>query len=133
VYLCSNLIHLVMKYIRIGSAVRHLEDADRNITLFRIQEILTEYRSTLINGILSDLHTYLQFKLYIKVEKETHSMLRDKLLDLSNSKINLDRYEEVVREITASSSYRVSPTAFFHEIDTLLDSVLNPVQLTLVR
>jgi len=59
--------------------VKHIEEADQNITLFRIQEILSEHRTMLITGILTDLPTYLQFKFYTKVDKEMQGILRDKL------------------------------------------------------
>jgi len=122
-----------MKSVRIASTVKHIEEADQNITLFRIQEILSEHRTMLITGILTDLPTYLQFKFYTKVDKDLQDKLRDKLFELSNSKVNLDRYTEIVDEIKKNNSYRVPSTEFFKEIDTLLDSVLNPTQLTLVR
>jgi hypothetical protein len=84
-------------------------------------------------GILSDLPTYLQFKFYTKVDKEMQVILRDKLFELSNSKVNLDRYLDIVHEIEKNSSYRVPSQQFFKEIDSLLDSILNPTQLKLVR
>jgi len=59
-----------MKSSRIASSIKHIEEADQNVTLFRIQEILSEHRSTLIMRILSDLPTYLQFKFYTKVDKD---------------------------------------------------------------
>ena len=121
-----------MKSVRIASTVKHIEEADHNVTLFRIQEILSEHRTMLITGILTDLPTYLQFKSYGKVDKEVLGILRDKLWDLSNSKVNLDRYDEIVQEIKTNSSYRVPSSAFFHEIDSLLDTQLNPTQLKLV-
>ena len=122
-----------MKSVRIASTVKHIEDGDQRVTLFRIQEILSEHRSTLIMGILSDLPTYLQFKFYTKVDKEMQAILRDKLFDLSNSKVNLDRYLDIVHEIEKNGIYRVSSQAFFREIDGLLDSVLNPTQLVLMK
>jgi hypothetical protein len=42
-----------MKSVRIASTVKHIEEADQNVTLFRIQEILSEHRSALVMGILS--------------------------------------------------------------------------------
>lgn len=122
-----------MKSVRIASTVKHIEEGDERVTLFRIQEILSEHRSTLIMGILSDLTTYLQFKFYTKVDKETQGILRDKLFELSNSKVNLDRYLDIVHEIEKNSSFRVPSQEFFREIDSLLDSVLNPSQLMLVK
>jgi hypothetical protein len=122
-----------MKSVRIASTVKHIEEADHNVTLFRIQEILSEHRSTLIMRILSDLPTYLQFKFYTKVDKDQQGLIRDKLFQLSNSKINLDRYNEIVQEIKNNINYRVPSQEFFKEIDTLLDAELNPSQLTLVR
>jgi hypothetical protein len=128
-----KLTLLVMKSVRIASTVKHIEEADQNVTLFRIQEILSEHRSTLIMRILSDLPTYLQFKFYTKVGKDQQGMIRDKLFELSNSKINLDRYNEIVNEIKNNVNYRVPSQEFFREIDSLLDAELNPSQLTLVR
>ncbi len=122
-----------MKLVRIAITVKHIEEGDERVTLFRVQEILSEHRSTLIMGILSDLSAYLQFKFYIKVDKDMQAILRDKLFELSNSKVNLDRYLAIVHEIEKNSNYRVPSQEFFKEIDTLLDSVLNPTQLTLVR
>lgn len=122
-----------MKSVRIAGTVKHIEEGDERVTLFRIQEILSEHRSTLIAGILSDLPTYLQFKFYTKVDKEMQGILRGKLSELSNSQVNLDRYLDIVHEIEKSSNYRVPSQEFFKEIDSLLDSVLNPTQLKLVK
>jgi hypothetical protein len=122
-----------MKSVRIASTVKHIEEGDERVTLFRIQEILSEHRSTLIMGILSDLPTYLQFKFYTKVDKDMQGILRDKLFELSNSKVSLDQYIDIVHEIEKNSNYRVPSQEFFKEIDLLLDSALNPTQLKLVR
>jgi hypothetical protein len=84
-------------------------------------------------GILSDLPTYLQFKFYTKVDKQMQGILRDKLFELSNSKVSLDRYDGIVQEIKNNSNYRVPSQEFFKEIDSLLDAELNPSQLTLMR
>jgi hypothetical protein len=122
-----------MKSVRIATAVKHIEEGDERVTLLRVQEILSEHRSTLTTGILSDLPTYLQFKFYIKVDKETQSTIREKLFQLSNSRVNLDRYINIVHEIEKNSNYRVPCQEFFREIDSVIDSVLNPSQLMLVK
>ena len=122
-----------MKSVRIASTVKHIEEGDERVTLFRIQEILSEHRSTLVMGILSDLPTYLQFKFYTKVDKGMQGILRDKLFELSNSKVSLDRYLDIVHEIEKNSNFRVPSQEFFREIDSVLDQVLNPTQLKLVK
>ncbi len=121
-----------MKSIRIANNVKYIDEADQNVTLFRIQEILSEHRSTLIMRILGDLPTYIQFKFYAKVDKELQIILKDKLQELSNSKVNLDRYDGIVKEIKISRSYRVPTQEFFKEIDAMLDAQLNPPQLQLI-
>jgi len=121
-----------MKSIRIATAVKYLDDADQTVTLFRIQEILSEHRSALIMRILGDLPTYLQFKFYAKVDKVRQEQLRDKLFALSNARVSLDRYADIVREIKSNDSYRVPTQEFFFEIDTVLDAHLNPSQLELI-
>jgi hypothetical protein len=122
-----------MKSIKIASSVKHIEEGDERVMLFRIQEILSEHRSTLVMGILSDLPTYLQFKFYTKMDKDMQGILRDKLFELANSKVNLDRYLNIVHEIEKNSNFRVPSQEFFREIDSVMDQVLNPTQLKLVR
>lgn len=122
-----------MKSVRIASTVKHIEEGDQRVTLYRIQESLSEHRTMLITGILTDLPTYLQFKFYTKVDKEKQELLRDKLMELSNSKVNLDKYLDIVHEIEKNSNYRVPSQDFFREIDGVLDALLNPTQLMLVK
>jgi hypothetical protein len=122
-----------MKSVRIASSIKYIEQADHNVTLFRIQEILSEHRSNLIARILRDLPTYVQFKFYVKVDKGVQEILKDKLSGLSNSKVNLDRYHDIVQDIKSRSSYRVPSHQFFDEIDMLLYAELNPSQLTLMK
>jgi hypothetical protein len=59
-----------MKSVRIASTVKHIEEGDERVTLFRIQEILSEHRSTLIMGILSDLSTYYNLSFIRKSTKK---------------------------------------------------------------
>ena len=122
-----------MKSVRIATTVKHIEEGDERVTLLRIQEILSEYRFMLATGILGDLSTYLQFKFYMKVDKEMQGMIKEKLYHLSNSRVNLDRYIGIVHEIEKNSTYRVPSQEFFREIDSVIDSVLNPSQLMLVK
>jgi len=94
-----------MKSVRIATTVKHIEEGDERVTLLRIQEILSEHRSALASGILSNLATYLQFKFYMKVSKETQETIKDKLFQLSNSRVNLDRYIGIVHEIERNNTY----------------------------
>ncbi|HYI77993.1 MAG TPA: hypothetical protein VEW65_10275 [Chryseolinea sp.] len=121
-----------MKSIRTASATKYIDEADQNVTLFMIQEILSEHRAALIMRILNDLPTYLQFKFYARVDNGVQSVLREKLLALSESKVNFDRYDAIVKEINRNTNYRVPPQEFFNEIDALLEAELNPKQLTLI-
>lgn len=122
-----------MKSVRIARKVEHIEESDQHITLYRIQEILSEHRATLVTGILTDLPTYLQFKFYVKVDKDAQEALKAKLLALSKAKVSLDRYDLIVQEIKANSNYRVPSQEFFREIDAMIDAELNPSQLTLMK
>jgi hypothetical protein len=123
----------IMKSVRIASTVKHLDEAESNITLFQIREILNEHRSTLVMRILGDLPTYLAFKFNRKIDKEKQQEIRDKLFALSNSIVSLDKYDSIVQEILTNKNYTVPSQPFIHEIDVLLDAELNPSQLTLVR
>ncbi len=90
-------------------------------------------RRTSCRWILSDLPTYLQFKFHAKVDKEMQGILKDRLFELSRAKVDLDRYLDIVHEIEKNSHCRVPLQEFYKEIDGLIDAVLNPTQLKLVR
>lgn len=122
-----------MKSVRIASTVKHIEGGDERVTLIRIQEILSEHRSTLVMGILSACQLTFNLSFIPRVDKDMQGILKDKLFELSNSKVNLDRYLNIVQEIEKNSNFRVPSQEFFREIDSVLDQVLNPTQLKLVR
>ena len=122
-----------MKSVRIASTVKHIEDTDNSLTLFRIQEILSEHRTNLIMGILTDLPTYIEFKFGRRIDKDLQGLLRDKLFELSNSRVSLERYAPIVQEIKENQSYRVPSQPFFKQIDDMIDLHLHPSQLKLMR
>jgi len=122
-----------MKSIRIASTVMYVEDGNEHVTTFRIQQILSEHRTTLIMGILNDLPSYLEYKFYAKVDRDMLPVLKDKLFELSNSLVDLKRYKKIVQEIKDNSSYRVPSADFFKEIDSVLDAHLYPTQMKLIR
>ena len=121
-----------MRAIKITNVVRHLEDADQNVTRYRIREILSEHRANLITGILGDLQTYLQFKFYADVDREKREILKTRLVEFAATKVSLNRYSRIVAEIENSNSYRVPTLDFFNEIDAFLEELLNPAQLQLI-
>jgi hypothetical protein len=122
-----------MKSIRIASTVKHVEEGNEHVTTLRIQEILSEHRTTLIMGILNDLPSYVEYRFHTRVDRDMLTGLKDKLFELSNSKVELKRYKKVVEEIIANSNYRVPSKAFFNEIDSVLDALLHPTQMQLLR
>ena len=122
-----------MKTVRITNAARYIDDGDDRVTLFRIQEILSEHRSVLIFGILTDLTSYLQFKFNKRADSDLHTALRNKLIEVANTPVNLDRYLSIVHEIEKSNNYRVPSLPFFKEIDAAIESLFNPTQLELVK
>jgi hypothetical protein len=122
-----------MRTVRIASTVKHIEEADSNVTLFQIRSILSEHRTTLIMRILADLPTYVQFKFNIKLEKDKQGLIRDRLFEVSNSIINLDRYDTIVQEILKNQNFHVPSQQFFNEIDSVIENELYPSQLMLVR
>lgn len=121
-----------MKTVRIATTIRHIEESDTNVTLFAIQEILSEHRRALIIRLLGDLPTYLQFKFYAKVDKDTLSILGERLSELANSNVNLDRYNTIVQDIKRNTCYRVQSREFYNEIDLAIEAVLSPSQLQLI-
>lgn len=118
-----------MKTIRTISGIRKIEEAGDQITLFKVREILYDHRKKLIERILSDVNAYIEYKFQLRVTGRRLNDLADKLKHLSNSTLDLERYEPIFEEFKHAQSMVLSNVIFYQEIDELIDAELNSSQL----
>ncbi len=95
-------------------------DSNPDALLFQLKEIIKEHRAIIITRLLGDLPTYLDYKFQVKANKELLLSVKEKLLSLKNSGINLDCYDSVVQQVMTKAVCHLTNEPFYVEIDEYL-------------
>ena len=119
--------------IRIATGVRKIELGNENIATLQITDVLKQHRDGLINSLLSDLTTYINYQFRTPAKKEQLDSIRARLLDLRNSAVGLAKYGSLVDEILVNDTTYVRSEPFYQEINEVIGEELNPSQLILVK
>jgi hypothetical protein len=99
---------------------KSLIDTNEEVLLIQLKEILKEHRERIINRLLTDLPTYLDYKFNVKANKQLVETVKDRLLDLKKSNADLDKYNSVVQQLLAKAVTHLTNEPFFKEIDDYL-------------
>jgi chemotaxis methyl-accepting protein methylase len=119
--------------IRIATGMKKIELGNENMAILQISDVLRQHRESLIHRLLSDLSTYINYKFSAPPKKEQLQLIRNKLLDLKNSNINVARYSALINEVLENETTYVRSEPFYHEINEVIGEELNPSQLILVK
>lgn len=119
--------------IRIATGIKKIELGNENIVTLQITDVLKQHRDALINSLLSDLVTYVNYQFRTPAKKEQLDHIRARLLDLRNSAVGLAKYGFLVDEILANDTTYVRSEPFYQEINEVIGEELNPSQLILVK
>lgn len=119
--------------IRIATGIRKIELSNENLATLQITDVLKQHRDTLINRLLSDLTTYINYQFRTPAKKDQLENIRARLLDLRNSAVGLAKYGFLVDEILANDTTYVRSETFYQEINEVIGEELNPSQLILVK
>lgn len=121
------------RIIRIATGIKRIELGNENMATLQITDVLKQHRDALINSLLSDLTTYINYQFRTPARKEQLQNIRARLLDLRNSAVGLAKYGFLVDEILANDTTYVRSEPFYQEINEVIGEELNPSQLILVK
>ena len=119
--------------IRIANGIKRIELGNENMAMLQIGDVLKEHRQILINSMLSDLSTYIRYQFRTPATKDQLQQIKNKLLDLKNSAINLARYNDTISDVMAKETTHVRSEPFYLEINEVISEEMNPSQLRLVK
>ena len=119
--------------IRIATGIKKIELGNENIATLQITDVLKQHRDTLINSLLSDLTTYINYHFRTPPKKDQLQNIKSRLIDLRNSTISLTKYGHLVDEILSNETTYVKSEPFYLEINEIIGEELNPSQLILVK
>jgi len=122
-----------IRSIRTATGLKRLELASTSLAPLQIQDVLKQHREELINRLLLDLKTYLEYKFSAHVSKDQLERIKDKLAELRISSVDLSRYASVIDEVMTKELTHLNSELFYQEINIAIGDVLNPSQLKLVR
>jgi hypothetical protein len=111
---------------------KSLIDTNPEVLLVQLKEILRSHRELIINRMMGDLPTYLDYKFNIKADKKILELVKDKLLDLKKSNADLDNYDSIVQQVLNRSVTHLTNEPFYAEIDQYLLQYVKIQQLKFV-
>ncbi len=112
---------------------RNIVATDPNVQLFQVREVLNQHRDTLINRLLVDVPTYIDFKFKTKASTNEVSEITDTLVNLKRTNIDLDKFHPLVKKIQRKARYKLTNELFFSEIDDLIRRKIQKPQLQLLK
>lgn len=119
--------------IRIANGVKRIELGNENMAMLQIGDVLKAHRQILIDSMLSDLSSYIRYQFGTPATKDQLQQIKNKLLDLKNSAINLARYSEMISDVMVNETTHVRSEPFYLEINEVIGEEMNPSQLRLVK
>ena len=99
---------------------KKLDDSDPEVLMLQLQEVLRQHQEILINRLLSDLPTYLDYRFHLRASKTELEEIREKLVFLKNKNVDLEMFEEVVTRVRSNATTHLSNELFYSGIDKLL-------------
>ncbi|HNV31130.1 MAG TPA: hypothetical protein PKJ83_18415 [Cyclobacteriaceae bacterium] len=111
---------------------KSLIDTNPEVLLVQLKEILKAHRELIINRLMGDVPTYLDYKFNVKADKKMVELVKDRLLDLKKSNADLDAYDSIVQQVLNRSVTHLTNEPFYVEIDEYLSQYVKPQQLKFV-
>jgi hypothetical protein len=120
-----------MKTIRTALGVKRIEDRDQHLALLQLRELLDAHRNVLINRLIGDLPTYLDYKFGTRINQKQLEVLKDKLAFMKNASVDMDKYDFIYQHMLINEATYVPSEPFYKEIDESIGWYLNDAQLKL--
>jgi hypothetical protein len=111
---------------------KSLIDTNPEVLLVQLKEILKSHRELIINRMMGDLPTYIDYKFTVKADKKMLELIKEKLLDLKKSNADLDNYDSIVQQVLNRSVTHLTNEPFYAEIDEYLLQYVKTQQLKFV-
>lgn len=105
---------------------RCIKAKDPNIQLFQVRMVLNQHRNALVDRILTDLPTYVDFKFKMQPSRADLMTIYQKLFEWKTRDVDMEYYESLIKIISRKDEVTLSNDYFFMEIDDLIRTNLNP-------
>jgi hypothetical protein len=105
---------------------RCIKAKDVNIQLFQVRMVLNQHRDALVDRILTDLATYIDFKFKTQPSRSNLLVIYERLTAFKSKDVDLEFYQPVLKQLQRKDEIALSNDCFFLEIDEQIRLNLNP-------
>jgi hypothetical protein len=109
---------------------KSLIDTNEEVILVQLREILKQHRELIIQHLLRDIPTYIDYKFSVKPDKAMVESVKGRLLSLKNSNVELDNYKPIIKTVLSNPVTHLTNEPFYNEIDQYLASHVAPKKST---
>ena len=96
---------------------RCVKAQDPNIQFFQIRSILNWHRDALVDRVLSDLPTYIEYKFGRASNRQELIHIGEGLLELKQHDVDIDFYEPIFKVLKRKDEITLDNGCFFLELD----------------
>lgn len=96
---------------------KSLIDTNEEVLIVQLKDILKQHRELIINRLLGDLITYLDYKFQTKPDKQMMDAIKDKLIALKKSNVSMECYQSIEKQVMNRAVIHLTNEPFYVEID----------------
>jgi hypothetical protein len=105
---------------------KSLIDTNEEVILVQLKEVLKQHRELIIQHLLRNIPAYLDYKFSVRLEKHMVESVKDGLLSLKNSNVNLENYKPITRMVLSNPVTHLTNEPFYMEIDQYIAGHVRP-------
>jgi len=109
---------------------KNIIDTNPAVIEIQLKEILREHRTLIINRILGDISTYIDYKFQVRPTRELVLKVHDLLIARKNEKIDITNYSAILEMVNTRAVVHLTNEPFFREIDSYLGEHLTQLSAT---
>ncbi|MBI3219110.1 MAG: hypothetical protein HYZ44_06340 [Bacteroidetes bacterium] len=105
---------------------KSLIDTNEEVLIVQLKDILKQHRELIINRLLGDLITYLDYKFQTKPDKQMMDAIKDKLIALKKSNVSMEYYQSIEKQVMNRAVIHLTNEPFYVEINACVAEVVVP-------
>ncbi|MCE2995218.1 MAG: hypothetical protein ACK5RG_22500 [Cyclobacteriaceae bacterium] len=103
---------------------KSLIDTNEEVLIVQLKDILKQHRELIINRLLGDLITYLDYKFQTKPDKQMMDLIKDKLIALKKSNVSMEYYQSIEKQVMNRAVIHLTNEPFYVEIDACVGEIV---------
>ncbi|NOS92735.1 MAG: hypothetical protein HOP30_12490 [Cyclobacteriaceae bacterium] len=103
---------------------KSLIDTNEEVLIVQLKDILRQHRELIINRLLGDLITYLDYKFQTKPDKQMMDAIKDKLVALKKSNVSMEYYQSIEKQVMNRAVTHLTNEPFYVEIDACVGEIV---------